>query len=49
MGLSAAVLIYDAECPVCRGAIEWVRRNAPSPGAAFLSRVLYRWIASRRN
>jgi predicted DCC family thiol-disulfide oxidoreductase YuxK len=28
-----AVLIYDAECAVCRGAIEWVRRNAPSPGA----------------
>jgi predicted DCC family thiol-disulfide oxidoreductase YuxK len=33
MGLSAAVLIYDAECPFCRGAIEWVRRNAPYPGA----------------
>jgi predicted DCC family thiol-disulfide oxidoreductase YuxK len=30
---SPAVLIYDAECAVCRGAIEWVRRNAPSPGA----------------
>ena len=28
-----AVLIYDAECAVCRGAMEWVRRNAPSPGA----------------
>jgi predicted DCC family thiol-disulfide oxidoreductase YuxK len=109
-----AVLIYDAECPFCRGAVDWVRRNAPSqtafeylacrsretrerypaigedacmravhlvlpdgtvlagekavpeilrrlprwrraaslfslPGAAFLSRALYRWIASRRN
>jgi predicted DCC family thiol-disulfide oxidoreductase YuxK len=30
---SPAVLIYDAECSVCRGAMEWVRRNAPSPGA----------------
>jgi predicted DCC family thiol-disulfide oxidoreductase YuxK len=30
---SPAVLIYDAECPVCRGAIDWVRRNAVSPGA----------------
>jgi len=28
-----AVLIYDAECPVCRGAVDWVRRNGPSPGA----------------
>ncbi|HEX9191633.1 MAG TPA: DUF393 domain-containing protein [Candidatus Deferrimicrobiaceae bacterium] len=28
-----AVLIYDADCPVCRGAIDWVRRNTPSPGA----------------
>lgn len=24
----AVVLIYDAECPVCRAAAEWVRRNA---------------------
>ena len=24
---SAAVLIYDAECPVCRGTVEWIRRN----------------------
>jgi predicted DCC family thiol-disulfide oxidoreductase YuxK len=22
------VLIYDAECPVCRAAADWVRRNA---------------------
>jgi predicted DCC family thiol-disulfide oxidoreductase YuxK len=30
-------LIYDAECPVCRGSVEWVRRQASSPGAfAFL-------------
>jgi len=28
-----AVLIYDADCPVCRGAVDWVRRNALSPGA----------------
>ncbi len=27
-----AVLIYDAECPVCRGAVDWVRRRAV-PGA----------------
>ena len=109
-----AVLIYDAECPVCRGAVDWVRRNAPDPavfeylpcrsaetrtrfpavreadcmravhivladgtvlagekavpeivrrlprwrraaalfslpGAGFLSRLLYRWIAAHRN
>ncbi|HEX9204671.1 MAG TPA: DUF393 domain-containing protein [Candidatus Deferrimicrobiaceae bacterium] len=112
--MAPAVLIYDADCPVCRGAVDWVRRNAPDPGAfeylpclsvearsrfpavsesdcmravhlvlpdgavlagekavpeilrrlprwrraaslfslpgaAFLSRVLYRWIASRRH
>ena len=23
-----AVLIYDADCPVCRSAADWVRRNA---------------------
>ena len=28
-----AVLIYDAECPVCRAAADWVRRNAGIPGA----------------
>ena len=33
MGSSSAILIYDAECSVCRGAIGWVRANAPSPGA----------------
>src|SRR5512134_3897588 len=27
------VLIYDADCPVCRGSMEWVRRNAPAPVA----------------
>jgi predicted DCC family thiol-disulfide oxidoreductase YuxK len=26
------VLIYDAECPVCRTAADWVRRNAAVPG-----------------
>jgi predicted DCC family thiol-disulfide oxidoreductase YuxK len=24
-------LIYDAECPVCRAAADWVRRNALDP------------------
>lgn len=24
-------LIYDADCPVCRAAIDWVRRNAAIP------------------
>lgn len=28
-----AVLIYDAECPVCRAAADWVRRNASRPGS----------------
>lgn len=28
-----AVLIYDAECPFCRGAVEWVRRRTTSPDA----------------
>ena len=27
----AAVLIYDAECPVCRAAADWIRRNAEAP------------------
>jgi predicted DCC family thiol-disulfide oxidoreductase YuxK len=27
-----AALIYDAECPVCRAAADWVRRNASAPG-----------------
>src|SRR5512139_3371531 len=109
-----AVLIYDPECPFCRGAVAWVRRRSPDPsafeflpcrtektrdrfpaigedacmravhlvlpdetilagekavpeilrrlprwnraaslfslpGAAFLSRALYRWVASRRH
>jgi len=25
------VLIYDADCPVCRAAADWVRRNAVVP------------------
>jgi predicted DCC family thiol-disulfide oxidoreductase YuxK len=29
----AVVLIYDAECPVCRAAADWVRRNAVAPDA----------------
>ena len=32
-----AVLIYDADCPVCRSAADWVRRNAAvSDGFAYL-------------
>ena len=27
----AAVLVYDADCPVCRAAADWVRRNALDP------------------
>jgi len=27
-----AALIYDADCPVCRAATDWVRRNAAVPG-----------------
>ena len=33
MGSHTAVLIYDAECPVCRAAADWVRRNAAVPDA----------------
>ena len=32
MKTRTVVLIYDAECPVCRAAAEWVRRNASVPG-----------------
>lgn len=28
-----AALIYDAECPVCRAAADWVRHSAAVPGA----------------
>jgi predicted DCC family thiol-disulfide oxidoreductase YuxK len=27
------VLIFDADCPVCRAAADWVRRNAAHPGS----------------
>ena len=27
----AAVLVYDADCPACRAAADWVRRNAVVP------------------
>ena len=27
------VLIYDADCPVCRAAADWVRRNAAVPAS----------------
>lgn len=33
MGSHTAVLIYDADCPVCRAAADWVRRNAAVPDA----------------
>ena len=28
----AVALVYDADCPVCRAAADWVRRNAVAPG-----------------
>jgi predicted DCC family thiol-disulfide oxidoreductase YuxK len=28
----AIVLVYDSDCPVCRAAADWVRRNAEAPG-----------------
>ena len=28
----AVVLVYDADCPVCRAAADWVRRHAVVPG-----------------
>jgi predicted DCC family thiol-disulfide oxidoreductase YuxK len=28
-----AALIYDANCPVCRAAADWIRRNAAAPAA----------------
>jgi predicted DCC family thiol-disulfide oxidoreductase YuxK len=28
----AVALVYDADCPVCRAAADWVRRNALVPG-----------------
>ena len=27
------VLVYDADCPVCRASADWVRRNAVAPDA----------------
>lgn len=27
----AVVLVYDADCPVCRATADWVRRNAAVP------------------
>jgi len=29
----SVVLIFDADCPVCRAAADWVRRNAVVPDA----------------
>jgi predicted DCC family thiol-disulfide oxidoreductase YuxK len=31
MNARAAVLVYDADCPVCSAAADWVRRNASVP------------------
>ena len=33
MGAAPVALIYDADCPVCRAAADWVRRNAAAPDA----------------
>jgi predicted DCC family thiol-disulfide oxidoreductase YuxK len=33
MNAPTAVLIFDADCPVCRAAADWVRRNAAVPDA----------------
>ena len=32
MKTRTVVLIYDADCPVCRASADWVRRNAVVPG-----------------
>ena len=29
----AVALVYDADCPACRAAADWVRRNAAAPDA----------------
>ena len=29
----AVALVYDADCPVCRAAVDWVRRNSAAPGS----------------
>jgi predicted DCC family thiol-disulfide oxidoreductase YuxK len=31
------VLIYDGECPVCRGAVEWIRRRSGPEAFEYLS------------
>jgi predicted DCC family thiol-disulfide oxidoreductase YuxK len=33
MGPDSAALIYDADCPVCRKTVDWVRRRAADPDA----------------
>jgi predicted DCC family thiol-disulfide oxidoreductase YuxK len=33
MNARAAVLVYDADCPVCRATVDWVLRNAVAPDA----------------
>jgi predicted DCC family thiol-disulfide oxidoreductase YuxK len=32
MEVGPVALIFDADCPVCRAAADWVRRNAVAPG-----------------
>ncbi len=33
MSAPPAVLVFDADCPVCRAAADWVLRNAATPDA----------------
>src|SRR5512136_1921137 len=33
MNARTAVLVFDSDCPVCRAAADWVRRNAAVPDA----------------
>ena len=33
MSARPAVLVFDADCPVCRAAADWVLRNAAAPDA----------------
>ncbi len=37
MSPEPAVLIYDGECPVCRGAADWIRAKAEPGAFEFLS------------
>lgn len=37
MGQGRAVLVFDGDCPVCRGAVDWVRRRSIPGAFEFLS------------